>query len=331
MYWPGMAKEIEEEIFKCSVCMKHQKSQHREPMMPHDIPDGRWQKIAMDIMTYHGHDFLVVVDYYSKYPEISQLPDKTAKSIITHTKSICGRHGIPEEIVSDNMPFGSREFKDFAREWGIKTTTSSPSYAQSNGQAERFVQTLKGLFKKADEDGRDPYLALLEYRNTPVSGLQYTPSQMLMSRLLRSKLPTKQTLLQPKVVDAHKDLKHRQRRQKSYYDKGTSPLPQLNPGDVVRVQRGKVWEQAVVKASHVQPRSYLVQSQHGQLRRNRRHLIKTNELPTDQLLTATSVGAPHEREVPAAPPEPVDTQTTQMTHDRVTRSGRIVKTPVRYQ
>ena len=89
--------------------------------------------------------------------------------------------------MSDNMPFGSREFKDFAREWGIKTTTSSLSYAQSNGQAERFVQTLKGLFKKADEDGRDPYLALLEYRNTPVSGLQYTPSQMLMSKLLRLK------------------------------------------------------------------------------------------------------------------------------------------------
>ena len=199
------------------------------------------------------------------------------------------------------MPFGSREFKDFAHERGI---TLSPSYAQSNGQAERFVQTLKGLFKKADEDGRDPYLAPLEYRNTPVSGLQYTPSQMLMSRLLQSKLPAKQTLLQPKVVDAHKDLKHRQLRQKSYYDKGTSPLPQLNPGDVVRVQRGKVWEPAVVRASHVQPRSYLVQSQHRQLRRNK--ISKTNELPPlivppDQLLTATSVGAPHVREVPAAP------------------------------
>ena len=63
---------------------RHQKSQHRVPMMPHDIPDGRWQKIAMDIMTYHGHDFLVVVDYYSKYPEFLQLPDKTTKTIITH-------------------------------------------------------------------------------------------------------------------------------------------------------------------------------------------------------------------------------------------------------
>ena len=48
MYWPGMAKEIEEEVFKYSVCMKHQKSQHREPMMPHDIPDGRWQKIPRE-------------------------------------------------------------------------------------------------------------------------------------------------------------------------------------------------------------------------------------------------------------------------------------------
>ena len=51
------------------------------------------------------------------------------------------------------------------------------------------------LFKKADDDGRDPYLTLLEYRNTPVSGLQYTQSQMLMSRLLRSKLPTKHIFL----------------------------------------------------------------------------------------------------------------------------------------
>ena len=102
-------------------------------MVPHDITGGRWQKLAMDIMTYHGRDFLVVVDYYSKYPEFPQLPGKTAKTILTHTKSMCYRHGIPKEIVSDNMPSGSREFKDFVHEWGIKTTTSSPTYAQSNG------------------------------------------------------------------------------------------------------------------------------------------------------------------------------------------------------
>ena len=138
------------------------------------------------------------------------------------------------------MPFGSHEFKDLAydNEWGIKTTTSSSTYVQSNWQAERCMQTLKVIFMKAAEDGRDPYLALVEYWNTPVSGLQYTLSQMLMSRLLRSKLPTKQTLLQPNVVGAQCYVRCLQQWQKFYYDK---PLQQLNPGDFVRVQRGNVW------------------------------------------------------------------------------------------
>ena len=183
-----------------------------------------------------------------------------------------------QKSFGDNMPFGSREFKDFAHEWCIKVTTSSPTYAQSNGQAERFMQTLKGLLKKADLEGRYPYIALLEYRNTHISGVQYTPFQMLRSRLFRSKLPTKQSLLQPKVVQAHDDFTRRQQRQKLYYDKRASPLQKLSPGDVVRIQR-KVWEPAVVRSAHVNPRSYLVQSQHGQLRRNKRHLSNTKALP----------------------------------------------------
>ena len=78
-------------------------------MIPQDIIDGQW-KIAMDIMTFHGQDYLVLVDYYSKYLEFTHLPDKTTKTIVAHTKSVCSQHGIPEEIISDNMPFNSRDF-----------------------------------------------------------------------------------------------------------------------------------------------------------------------------------------------------------------------------
>ena len=159
---------------KCSVCMKYQKRQRKEPMSQHDIIDGRWKKIAMDIKTFHGQDYLVLVDYYSKYPKFTQLPDRA--TIVAHTKSVWSRHSTPEETFSDNMPFNTRRFHEFARDWGIKVTTSSPVYPQSNGQAERFVQTLKKLFKKADEDGCDPYLALLEYRNTPITSLEYSPA-----------------------------------------------------------------------------------------------------------------------------------------------------------
>ena len=120
-----------------------------------------------------------------------------------------------------------------------------------------------------------------------------------------------------------------------------SPLQQLNPDDVVRVQRGNVWEPAIVTSPHIQPRSYLVQSQHGQLRRNRRHLYKTNEAPplfasidgtaAVRHTPRASVASPEQpRDVPAAPPEPVNTQETQTARNRFTRSGRLIKTPVRY-
>ena len=133
----------------------------------------------------------------------------------------------------------------------------------------------------------------------------------------------------------------RQQRQKMFYDKCASPLQQLNPGDVVRVQRGNVWEPAVVTGPHIQHRSYLVRSQRGQLRCNRMHIYKTNEAPplfasidgtaTVRHTPRASVAFPEQpRDVPAAPPEPVSTQETQTARDRFTRSGRLIKTPVRY-
>ena len=117
-----------------------------------------------------------------------------------------------------NMPFRSKEFLDFTRAWGIKATTSSPTFSQSNGQAERFVQTLKRMLTKAQADRQDPYLAHLDYRNSPISGLSYSPTQMLMSRRLRSKVPAAPQLLVPSVVDAHPSLRKRKQCQKQYYD-----------------------------------------------------------------------------------------------------------------
>ena len=91
------------------------------------------------------------MDYYSKYPEIIKIEDKSAGTIIAKMKAIFARHGIPEELMSDNMPYASKEFHQFASEWNIKLTTSSPLYPQSNGQSERFVQTVKQMLQKAKE------------------------------------------------------------------------------------------------------------------------------------------------------------------------------------
>ena len=59
--------------------------------------------------------------------------------------------------------------------------------------AEKAVQTVKRLMKKATLDGKDFHLALLEYRNTPWSDTIGSPVQRLMGRRTKTLLPTKDT------------------------------------------------------------------------------------------------------------------------------------------
>ena len=70
---------------------------------------------------------------------------------------------MPRCIVSDSgTQFTSQEFKDFTRMWDIQHRVTSPTNAQSNGQAEHFVQTIKNSLTKAMEGGDDLHIAILE-------------------------------------------------------------------------------------------------------------------------------------------------------------------------
>ena len=127
---------------------------------------------------------------------------KTTKSheVIRDLKAIFARHGILEEVRSDNGPqYASIEFTHFAKEWGFKRTTSSPRFPQSNGEAERAVETTKSLLKKE----KDPSKGLLTYRSTPLA-CGYSSSELLMGRKLRNTIPTFHTVLNPSWPDMDK-------------------------------------------------------------------------------------------------------------------------------
>lgn len=171
MYWPGMSRDIQDAIARCSVCAKFHRSNTQELMLPHEVPDRPWVKLGSDIFTFNGTDHLLVVDYFSKYPEVVSLRTKTAQEIINKLKSLFARHGVPDMLVSDNMPYASHALRQFAADWNFNLVTSSPIYPQSNGQSERFVQTIKQLMRKAAKDGKDIYKCLLDLRDSPISGL----------------------------------------------------------------------------------------------------------------------------------------------------------------
>ena len=285
MYWPGMNKDVEQCAAKCEVCNSKPAAQGKEPMICHEIPSRPWEKIAVDLFELNGTEYMVTVDYYSSFFEVDRLTTKKAEEVIKKLKAHLSRHGIPDQLISDNgQPFASDSFQEFANTYSFDHVTSSPTYAQSNGKVENAVKTAKSLLEKAAKSKQDPYLALLAWRNTPSETLSTSPVQRLFSRRTKTLLPTSNQLLKPKIPeDVNQKMKLQKAKQSMHYNRGAKELEELRPGDVVRIQPQKTqfgkkeWTQARVEGK-VDIRSYQVRTEDGRAyRRNRRHLRRTQE------------------------------------------------------
>lgn len=274
IYWPGISAEIREMVARCAICQRFANHQQKEPLMPHEVPSLPWNKVAMDIMEFRAKSYLVVVDFYSHFPELRVMKNKRSEDVISALKSIFAVHGTPTEIVADNMPFSSWSMHGFANEWGFNITTSSPNYPRSNGMAERYVQTIKKFLKKADETDGDLYAALLAYRQTPITGLPYSPAELLFNRIIRGPLPLTGHQLAPRIPDARDLMLERQGAQKKAHDVHARHCDPLIEGDEVFVRTDKQheWLPGKVIRRHGQPRSYIVDTGTSHVRRNRVHL-----------------------------------------------------------
>ena len=280
VWWPGISREIVRMIERCPQCSRD-RVLNREPLIPTSLPHHPWQKVGSDLFMRDGITYLLVVDYYSRYPEVIQLKTTTTQSIIHALRSIFSRHGIPQILMSDNGPqYSSQEFAAFASQYGFTHTTSSPHYPQSNGLAERTVKTAKGLLKEST----DPHLALLTYRATPLPWCNLSPAELLMGRKLRTNVPATTTSLVPQweflATFREKD-RERKVKQKQHYDQRhrTRPLPEIPNNSAVWINTGgnSIPGQTVTQSTT--PRSYLVQTPSGTLRRNRSQI---NPAPNSQ-------------------------------------------------
>ena len=86
-----------------------------------------------------------------------------------------------------------------AKQWEFKHTTTSPLYPQANKLMEKSVQTVKNLLIKETMIPISDYWGIV----TPIDDVA-SPAQPLMSRRLRSIIPTTEAELLPKVLDPQK-------------------------------------------------------------------------------------------------------------------------------
>lgn len=111
VWWPGLSTQIEKLVENCSVCAKERRVPP-EPLLPTPVPEYAWQKVGTDLFEFKGRNYLLVIDYFSKFIEVAHLQTTSSDQVIMHIKSIFSRHGIPEVVMSDNgIQFTSKQFK----------------------------------------------------------------------------------------------------------------------------------------------------------------------------------------------------------------------------
>ena len=97
-------------VLKCLYCQVLRDANLKEPLKPYPSPLYPWQVIGSDIFRWQNNDYLLVVDYYSRYWEVVKLTRTTAEHIV-EMKKMFSRFAIPKDVELDNGPqYVSQEF-----------------------------------------------------------------------------------------------------------------------------------------------------------------------------------------------------------------------------
>ncbi|XP_026520930.1 uncharacterized protein K02A2.6-like, partial [Notechis scutatus] len=191
-WWPGMDKEIEAWVARCSRCQETRPNPPAAPILEWETPRGPWSRIHIDFAgPTRGNTFLITVDAYSNWLEVSNMKTTTTEAVTRVLNKLFATHGLPDVIVSDNGPqFTSLEFEKFLAERGIRHALTATAHPAANGRAERMVQFTKKTIQKIEHGDIQEKInkTILIQHITPNTTTNKSPAELLMGRKLRSPL-----------------------------------------------------------------------------------------------------------------------------------------------
>lgn len=222
VYWPGIDDQITELVKQCNQCASVAKSPTKVPLESWSVPEGPWQRIHIDFAgPCNDVYFVVIVDAYSKWPEIFITQTITAVKTIKVLDELFARFGLPKLIVSDNgTQFVSEKFRQMCESNGIEHLRCAPYHPQSNGQAERFVDTLKRALKKiqgGESLEETLQIFLSSYRSTPNPNTPdgRSPADIMFGRKIRTTFD----LLMPSSYGANNPSQDQKQKQNDQFNK----------------------------------------------------------------------------------------------------------------
>ena len=91
----GINKDIDQMASHCTECQEAQPWQTREELEPTDIPPYACHTVGADLFFLNNADYLIVADYYSKYPFVYKLPSTESPTISRCLKSLFVEQAAP--------------------------------------------------------------------------------------------------------------------------------------------------------------------------------------------------------------------------------------------
>ena len=77
VWWLGITQALENFIKDCPTCQQTVPPQ-RQPLMSTPLPDHPWEKLATDLFHLNGSNYILLVDYYSRYVEVQKLTNQSS-------------------------------------------------------------------------------------------------------------------------------------------------------------------------------------------------------------------------------------------------------------
>jgi hypothetical protein len=282
VYWPNMDVDILNAAKSCDSCTSHLPSLPAETLRPHEPATRPFQCIHADIGEDDGRQFLVIVDQFSGWPDVTLYDDKntTANRLVNSCQPLFATMGAPEGFWSDNQPFKAAFFQDFLAKFNVSWHSSSPHYSKSNGRAEAEIKQIKKIVCGSRTDGTiDPDQALMLFCNAPRCGGVPSPAESLFNRTIRDGLLSHYRSFTNEWQREPEELKRRmtasREKSREFNDATAHTFAALKVDDHVLIQDPDTSRWSIPgKVIEVGPnRDYLVRTENGkEFRRNRRHL-----------------------------------------------------------
>jgi len=169
-FWRNMIGDIEKAIKRCDNCIRNQKVPEVNNPANTLVVEGIFDRVGIDLVfglpeTKEGYTgIMVITEYLTKYPYAKPIKSKTQEEVASVLLEYMSIFGPPKTILSDQgNEFNNQLMKRITNNLGVEHRVTSSYNPRTNGQTERFNQTLVIALRKHAEQNNQLWNVRLPY------------------------------------------------------------------------------------------------------------------------------------------------------------------------